>query len=109
MSSSSASRASRGPDRGQRGPVGKSPNPLPDSAALNPGYCGGCSLFTPLHRLQGLPRPPPNERVEAPRSGAGEKQIEKNKAVEDRAVAAVDEGKERLRRVGHEIADRHFA
>src|SRR4051812_43917991 len=47
--------------------------------------------------------------VDAPRAGAGGGEIEEHEAVEHRGVAAVQHRPEILRRVAHEIGERHLA
>src|SRR3546814_15154161 len=53
--------------------------------------------------IQALP-PLPHDRVERPRAGTGEDQVEEHEAEEQRCVAAVQHREEALRRVDHEIA-----
>src|SRR3546814_15671032 len=53
--------------------------------------------------------PLPHDRVERPRAGTGEDQVEEHEAEEQRCVAAVQHREEALRRVDHEIGDGHHA
>ena len=51
----------------------------------------------------------PAHRVETPRTGAGSCEIKKDEAVEDRQLAFVQDRKEALRGMHHEIGDRRHA
>jgi hypothetical protein len=51
----------------------------------------------------------PTRRIDAPHAAPREKEIQEDEAVEDRRVASIEDGKEVLRRMRHEVGDRHVA
>src|SRR3569833_3084954 len=68
-----------------------------------------CALVGPEHRqVQALPALAP-DRVEAPRTCAGKREIEEDEAIQDRAIPAVEDREEVARLVADEIGERHLA
>src|SRR5436190_15609143 len=61
-------------------------------------FNGGLASPSPHSRSSLLPP----QRVEAPRTRTGEHQIQKDEAIQDRGVAAVEDREEPLRRVADE-------
>src|SRR3546814_19200650 len=59
-----------------------------------------------LWRLGRCKTAPPTRRIDAPGAASREKEIQEDEAVEDRCIAFIENGKEALWRMCHEVGDR---
>jgi len=73
-----------------------------------------CGKSAKSETIESLPSPAlallaPHQRIQAPRPGAGEGDVQEDEAIQDRRVAAIDNREKAVRRMAHEIGERHLA